>query len=224
MTHEPRRIFDISAPLTAPLATWPGVVERFHRDVVASPELGDPMNLSAIRMGAHCGTHVDAPCHFIEGARGIESVPLSALVGPAFVAEVDDEATVVSAEILDRLVPRDVSRVLLETRNSGWSTSGEPFREDYVACDESVIEWILDRGVVLLGIDYLSVEPFDADDRDYPVHRALLGAGVAIVESVDLDGVPPGRYELAVLPLLIPGSDGAPARAILVEGPGNSSG
>ncbi|NIS29746.1 MAG: hypothetical protein GWN07_06085, partial [Actinobacteria bacterium] len=69
------------------------------------------------------------------------SVPLSALVGPAFVAQVHDEATVVSADILDRLVPNDVTRILLETRNSGWSTSGEPFREDYVACDESVIEW-----------------------------------------------------------------------------------
>lgn len=209
------RIFDISAPLSEGLVTWPGTGEGFRREVVASLERGDPMRLSAIEMGAHCGTHVDAPCHFVEGAGGVDSIPVSALVGAAEVVEVPADVDTVSADILEALVPGPAARILLKTRNSGWSTSGDDFREDYVACDESAAAWMLRRGTALVGIDYLSIEPFDADERDFPVHRALLAAGVAIVESIDLSGVPAGRYRLAVLPLLIPGSDGAPARAIL---------
>lgn len=213
-----RRIFDITVPLTDGLVTWPGVVERFERHLLTSLEAGDPMTVSHFRLGAHAGTHVDAPNHFLGGGSGVDSVPLESLIGPAFVVEIPADVPVITADFLETAgIPDDVTRLLARTRNSGWSTAGDPFREDFVACDESAADWCLTRRLVLVGIDYLSVEPFDADERDYPVHKLLLGAGVAVVESLDLAGVSQGRYDLAVLPLLVPGADGAPARAVLIS-------
>lgn len=210
-------MIDVTAPLREGLVTWPGVVERFHRDVMVSLDAGDPMTVSAFRLGAHTGTHVDAPCHFLPGAGGVESLPLDALIGDAHVIRVPNEDLLITADVLDAAtVPSGVSRLLFKSRNSGWSRRDTEFREDYVACDESVADWCLDRGIRLVGIDYLSIEPFDADARDYPVHRALLDAGIVIVESMELADVDAGPYLLIVLPLLVPGSDGAPARAVLV--------
>lgn len=212
-----RRIIDITVPLTDRLVTWPGVVERFERHLLTSLEAGDPMTVSHFRLGAHAGTHVDAPNHFLADTAGIESVPLDALVGPAFIVDIPPDRSVISAELLETIgVPDHFMRLLAKTRNSGWSRTGNPFREDFVAFDESAAEWCIERGIVLVGIDYLSVEPFDADERDYPVHKRLLGAGTVLVESLDLAGVAPGPYELVVLPLLVPGADGAPARAVLI--------
>ena len=212
-----RRLIDVSAPLREELVTWPGVVERFHRSVHSSLDAGDGMTVSSYQIGAHAGTHVDAPNHFIAGAGGIEAISLDSLVGPARVVAVPDSVDVITADTLTAAqLPAGTERVLLRTRNSGWSRSGAPFREDYVAADYSAARYLVDLGVVLVGIDYLSVEPFAADADDYPVHRLLLGAGVTVVESLDLAEVEAGRYELVVLPLLVPGSDGAPARAVLV--------
>jgi arylformamidase len=221
MTREgTSQILDISAPLTAELTTWPGVVESFERTPVLSHDRGDVMSVSTLQVGAHAGTHVDAPNHFVEGAGGVEAVPLDRLVGPAQVVEVPSDVSVIDHQTLENAsVPDDAVRILLKTDNSGWSASDDGFREDYVACDESAVDWLVGRDTILLGVDYLSVEPYEADTQDFPVHRALLDAGVVIVESLDLAGVAPGRYQLAVLPLLIPGSDGAPARAVLFEDP-----
>ena len=210
--------FDVSAPLRPELVTWPGVVERFDRSLVASLDAGDAMTVSQIRLGAHAGTHIDAPCHFLPDGGGIETVPLSALIGPAFVVEVPSGVSVITADVLDDAnIPPSVRRVLARTTNSGWSHKSTVFDEDYVAYDESAATWCVRRGVELVGIDYLSVEPFSAGERDYPVHKTLLGSGIVVLESLDLLDVPPGRSELVVLPLLIPGSDGAPARAILLS-------
>ena len=218
---DPRRIIDVTAPLREGLVTWPGVVERFHRNVAVSMEAGDSMTVSGFRLGAHTGTHVDAPCHFLPGTGGVESLPLDALIGDAWVVRVPDEQPVITADVLETAnVPSGVSRLLFKSRNSGWSRREEAFREGYVACDESAADWCLDRGIRLVGIDYLSIEPFDADAWDHPVHRTLLGAGVVIVESLELADAEPGACSLIVLPLLVPGSDGAPARAVLVEGAG----
>lgn len=212
-----RRIVDITAGLTEDLVTWPGVVERFERSLLTSLDAGDPMTVSHFRLGAHAGTHVDAPGHFLAHGAGVESVSLEALVGPAFVGEVAPGHEVITADILESIgVPAGTRRFLAKTRNSGWSTNGAPFQEDFVAFDESAVDWCLARDMRLVGIDYLSVEPFDAEDRGYPVHKRLLSAGTVIVESLDLAGVDPGAYELIVLPLLVPGADGAPARAILI--------
>lgn len=211
-------ILDISAALSDQLVTWPGVVERFERQRLTSVEEGDPMTVSHFRLGAHAGTHVDAPNHFLRGAGGIETLPLEAMIGPAYVVAVAESHPTITADVLERGgVPENVTRLLAKTRNSGWSSGDQEFREDYVAFDESAAAWCLERGVSLVGIDYLSIEPFDADARGFPVHTTLLGAGVVIVESLDLAGVEPGVYELIVAPLLVPGSDGAPARALLID-------
>lgn len=213
-----RDLIDISAPLTSELVTWPGVVERFDRELVASFDDGDGMEVSHFHLGAHAGTHVDAPKHFVPGAGGIESVPLDALIGTAYVVEIPTGSPVITAALLEAGVPDGTERLLAKTDNSGWSNRDAEFREDYIAFDESAADWCLEREIRLVGIDYLSVEPFDADERGYPVHKKLLGAEVAVVESLDLAGVAPGRYDLTVLPLLVPGSDGAPARAVLTRG------
>jgi arylformamidase len=212
-----RPIIDISAPLRSDLVTWPGVVERFARSTVASFEAGDAMTVSHLHLGAHAGTHVDAPCHFLPDGGGIETIAASALIGPAEVIAVPAGQRVITAALLDEAdVPAGTTRLLARTTNSGWSRTASTFDESYVAFDASAATWCVDRGIELVGIDYLSVEPFDADARDYPVHKVLLRAGVVVLESLDLAGVSPGTYDLVVLPLLIPGSDGAPARAILV--------
>ena len=212
------RIHDISAPLRPTLVTWPGVVERFERHEVASFATGDAMCVSHLQLGAHAGTHIDAPCHFLPGTGGIETVPLSALVGPAHVVEVPPARPVITADALEAAaLPRSATRILARTANAGWSREATTFDEHYVAYDTSAAEWCVARVVALVGIDYLSVEPFDADTRDYPVHKTLLGAGVVILESLDLVGVAAGVYDLVALPLLIPDSDGAPTRAVLIE-------
>lgn len=213
-----RQIIDITVGLTENLVTWPGVVESFERRHLASLDAGDPMTVSHFQLGAHAGTHVDAPNHFLADGAGIESVPLDALVGLALVVEIPPEVPVISAEVLEAsAIPDSTTRLIAKTRNSGWSTSGRAFRKDFVAFDESAADWLVNRGMQLVGIDYLSIEPFDADVSQVPVHKRLLKAGTVIVETVDLAGVAPGFYELIVLPLLVPGSDGAPARAVLVS-------
>ena len=214
----PRAIHDISAPLRAELVTWPGVVERFDRHTVASFDAGDAMTVSHLHLGAHAGTHIDAPCHFLPDGGGIETLPTDAFIGPAHVIDVPVGTPVITAELLDDAgIPQGTSRLLARTSNSGWSGRATSFDEDYVAFDASAATWCVEHGLVLVGIDYLSVEPFDADTCDFPVHRTLLGAGVVVLESLDLADVSAGPYDLVVLPLLIPGSDGAPARAVPLE-------
>jgi arylformamidase len=210
------QLLDISAPLHEGLVTWRGVVERFHRSQSASFEAGDQMRVSHLQLGAHAGTHIDAPSHFLRDGGGIETIPLDALLGPAHVVEVPAASRQITADVLDAAdIPDTTSRLLVRTANSGWSRTAGSFRTDYVAFDVSAAQWCLDRQIVLVGTDYLSIEAFEADGDGYPVHTALLQEGVVVLESLDLAGVEPGPYELAVLPLLIPGSDGAPARAVL---------
>jgi arylformamidase len=206
---------DNTAPRRDDPPTWPGE-DGLRRRLVESQEDGDPATVSHLSFGAHTGTHIDAPVHFLAGGAGVESVPLEAVLGPACVADLTGVTGTIGAADLEAAgIPASTERLLARTRNSGWSRADTAFREDYVAYDESAARWCLDRGVRLVGIDYLSIEPFDAPQRGYPVHTLLLEAGVAVLEGVDLADVPPGVYELAALPLHIPGSDGAPVRAIL---------
>jgi arylformamidase len=123
----------------------------------------------------------------------------------------------IGADDLEGSIPEGAHRILLKTRNSGWSTSDTEFREDFVALDTSAADWCVARGVRLVGIDYLSIEPYGSGPKGHPVHHALLEAGVVIVEGLDLSGVEPGPYVVAALPLLVPGGEGAPARVVLLE-------
>ncbi len=211
-------VHEISAELRPDLPTWPGE-EGLRRTLVAEPPEA-PATVSHLALGAHTGTHVDAPVHFLPEGGGVDALPADALVGPCHVADLRHVADRISGDDLAGVgLPAGIDRVLARTRNSGWSRTDRAFREDYVAFDPSAAAWCLDHGVRLLGIDYLSIEPFDAEDAGHPVHKALLGAGVVILEGVDLVDVEPGAYDLAALPLLVPGADGAPARALLIDRP-----
>ncbi|MFP4554459.1 MAG: cyclase family protein [Actinomycetota bacterium] len=208
------RIHDISVPLLEGLPTWPGE-QGMERTLVAT-QPDDPATVSHLAFGAHSGTHIDAPVHFLVDGAGMESFPLEVFLGPCFVADLRQVTSLITGDDLDQAgVPENTVKILALTRNSGWSRSDTAFRPDYVAFDVSAAEWCADRGVRLLGNDYLSVEAYDTED--HVVHKILLGGGVAILEGLDLEGVSPGSYELSALPIFIPGSDGSPVRAVLIE-------
>jgi arylformamidase len=203
-------IFDISVPIRDGMLHYAGN-PPVHVTRVASLERGDPVNVSELDMGAHPGTHVDAPAHFIEGGAGAEALSLSALIGPAEV--VDAAAATAALDLVTvrnlELPPKGTERILFKTRNSQLWSRGE-FTRDFVRLDGEAAAYLVERGVKLLGIDYLSIGNADA-------HRALLSAGIVCVEGLDLRGIEPGSYELVCLPLKLVGSDGAPARAVLIE-------
>lgn len=206
-------IYDISLPISESLIVWPGdppvrITQPSHL------ARGDEATVSRLDMGAHTGTHVDAPAHFVPGGAGVEALDLNVLVGPAWVVHVPEVDTL-SAEVLAALsIPPGAERLLFRTRNSDLWVRGETeFQRDFVAITEDGARWLVARGVRLVGVDYLSVAPFETSA---PAHRVLLSAGVVAVEGLNLSGIAPGRYRLVCLPLKIVGGDGAPARAILM--------
>lgn len=206
------RIYDISVGISPELPVWPGdpPVELARVQAIAS---GANANASRLGCGVHIGTHVDAPLHFIDGAAGVESLPLKLLTGRAYVvylpaAKVIDEATLEKAGL-----PPRTRRVLFRTRNSEIWAREKAFQKDFVAVDASGARWLVKKGVQLVGVDYLSVAPYGQSKE---THRTLLEAGVVVIEGLDLSHVTQGRYSLYCLPLKLMGSDGAPARAILV--------
>jgi arylformamidase len=210
------RIIDISLGIGPDLLTWPGdpgaVVER-----ASKIEAGDPANVSELRLGSHTGTHVDPPVHFLPGEIGVDQLSLDVFFGPVVVADLTDVVGPVGA---DRLADLDldvgVERLLLKTTNSElWKNPKPEFPEKYVSLGVDGAEWAVDRGLRLVGIDFLSIEV--AVNGEHPVHRTLLGGGVIIVEGLNLSEVEPGDYTLSCLPLKIIDGDGAPARAALIE-------
>jgi len=209
------QIYDISVPLCASIPVYPGDPPVDITDWLRLDK-GDPANVSCIRFGAHTGTHVDAPAHFIAGGAKVESLPLNILIGEAEVFEVPDNITAIDGEIASSACATGASRILFKTRNSQfWNNSATGFRSDYTYLDADAARCLVDHGVKLVGIDYLSVEKFHSEN--FATHHALLSHGVVIIEGLDLGEVPAGRFELICLPLRIrDGSgDGAPARAVL---------
>jgi arylformamidase len=196
------------------MVVWPGDSPVVIRQTSHLAE-GDNATVSELSLSAHTGTHVDAPAHFIPGGAGVDALDLNVLVGPAFVVEVLD-ADVITAEVLESLkIPQGIKRLLFKTRNSRcWLQNNDSFDQDFVALTQNAARYLIDRGIQLVGIDYLSVAPFE---NGVPTHRELLGAGIVVVEGLNLNGIEPGRYQLAVLPLKIAALDGAPARAILID-------
>jgi arylformamidase len=197
-------IFDVSVPVRTGMVTYPGDPE-VHLQRERSIADGASNNLTRIDMGAHSGTHVDAPVHFIDGAAGTESLPLEALVGPCVVVEVGGLAESDAAA-----APEGAERVLFKTPNSElWAR--DEFPEEFARLDGAGARLLVERGVKAVGVDYLSV-------GDRKAHRILLGAGVVPIEGLDLRGIDPGEYFLVCAPLKLVGSDGAPARVFLVRG------
>jgi RpiB/LacA/LacB family sugar-phosphate isomerase len=201
---------DISVLIRPGMPVYDGNPE-VHLELDSSIAEGAHANVSRLELGVHTGTHVDAPVHFIEGAAGTESLALEPLLGPATVVDATSLQGDIDAASLETLdLPEDMSRLLLKTPNSElWGR--DSFTRDFIRLTGSGARFLIDRGVRLVGIDYLSIGDEDA-------HRDLLGAGVTALEGLDLRGVEPGHYELVCLPLRVEGSDGAPARAILIGG------
>lgn len=202
---------DISVPIREAMVTFEGD-PLVHLERVSSMDEGAVCNVSRLDFGVHTGTHVDAPVHFIDGAAGIETVAVDVLVGPALVVDaraVDGSFDAAAIESL--AIPPGTERLIFRSRNSGlWD---EPaFVTSFSGITEDGARALVDLGVRLVGIDYLSIAPFGDPT---PTHVALLSAGVVILEGLDLRAVEPGDYELICLPILIPGSDGGPARAIV---------
>ena len=207
------RFYDCSVPISADLPTYPGdpgiQIQEWSTLVK-----GDGANVSALSFGAHTGTHVDAPAHFIEGTKKVESLALDVLIGEAEVVEVPADCRVIDEEFVERQCKVGTERVLFKTRNSAAAWGGD-FKPDFTYLDLSAAERLVKRGVRLVGIDYLSIEKFRSPD--HAVHRALLSHEVIILEGLNLSDVPPGKYELICLPLRLRShlGDGAPARAVL---------
>ena len=208
-------IYDLSVPLSSALPTYPGDPGIKIQDWSKLAN-GDGANVSALSFGAHTGTHVDAPAHFIEGTKKVELLDLEILLGEAQVIHVPEEKRVIDEEFVTANCAVGSKRVLFKTRNSAfWSGDFTEFRTDFTHLDLPAAQKLVQLGVQLVGIDYLSIEKFRA--KDHEVHRALLSHEVIIVEGLNLTGVPAGKYELICLPLRLRSQlgDGAPARAVL---------
>jgi arylformamidase len=208
------RIYDITLTISPDIPTWPGdpsvVLER-----TTSIDEGADTNLTRMNMCVHTGTHVDAPYHFLGGdTPTVEKLSLKILSGRTYILHVPD-CDIITAKILDKAeIPPRTRRILFKTRNSEyWARQALGFQTNFVALSPDAAEWLVNRGVKLVGIDYLSIAPFQ-DGRK--THEILLKAGIVVIEGLDLSGVSQGRYTLHCLPLKLAGCDGAPARAILV--------
>lgn len=209
-----RRFIDVTLAIGPEMLTWPG-----DPPVAVDPAKrlarGDASNVSDLRMGSHTGTHVDPPFHFIGGGTTVDRLAIDALVGPAMVADLTWVERRIGPDELDKLgLPEGTERLLMRTRNSElWTRDRIEFPDDYVCMTVEGARWVAERGLRLLGTDFLSIEQRGAPG--HPVHVTLLRAGVVILEGLALFGVEPGSYDLTCLPLKILGGDGAPARAVL---------
>jgi arylformamidase len=202
---------DISVPIRDGMVTFEGD-PQVHLGLAMSIADGAVCNVSRLDYGIHSGTHIDAPIHFIDGAPGIEAMAIDAFVGPAVIVDARAVDGPFDRKAIEGLgIPVGTERVLIRSRNSElWNES--TFSQSFAGLTEDGANALVDLGVRLVGIDYLSIAPFG---EPVPTHVALLGGGVAILEGLDLRSVEPGLYDLICLPVLIPGSDGAPTRAIV---------
>jgi len=205
------RWIDISVPLRDAMVHWHGD-PRVTIKLVKDMEHGDTANLSEISMGAHSGTHVDAPIHFIHEGQGVDKMPLDTMVGRARVVEIKDTKSIKPEELLQHRI-RCGERILFKTRNSSHVWQTDEFVEDFVFISDEAALFLAERGLRVVGVDYLSVGGFKGGGSF--VHKTLLGNGVWIIEGLDLSQVSPGIYDLICLPLKVSRGDGAPARAIL---------
>jgi arylformamidase len=201
-------VHDISVPIHPRMIVYEGNPGVELERVDSIPD-GAHANVSRLELGVHTGTHVDAPLHFIEGAPGSESLELEPLIGPATVVDATSAAGDLDAATLESLdIPAGIERLLLKTTN-GRLWDADTFTRDFIRLTGSGARFLIEKNVRVVGIDFLSIGDGDA-------HRELLGAGVVPIEGLDLRAIEPGEYQLVCLPIRLEGSDGAPARAVLL--------
>ncbi len=207
------RIYDISLTISPTLPVWPGDPSVELKQVTFIPK-GDSCNISHVAMSVHTGTHVDAPYHFLNDGKTVETLPLESLIGPAYVIQVPDSVDRLTAKVLAQAeIPAEAERILFKTRNSAIWEREQTFQRDFVAITADGAGWLVERKLRLIGMDYLSVAPFGEATA---THQTLLRKGIVLLEGVNLSEVRPGRYELVCLPLKLSKSDGAPARVVLI--------
>lgn len=208
------KIYDISLPISPDMPVWPSD-PPVVLELVSSMDAGAHDNISRLACSVHTGTHVDAPHHFLNDHRTVETLSLDVLTGPAQVIQIPEHVGLITAEILEKAaIPSDTLRLLLKTRNSRlWERREKEFDKDFVGISVDGAEWLVRTGLKLVGIDYLSIAPYK---QSIPTHQVLLKPGIVILEGVDLSAIAPGIYDLYCLPLKLAGSDGSPARAILI--------
>jgi arylformamidase len=205
-------IYDISILLGEEDAVYPGDTP-FSREAISSIPRGDGFELSTITLSAHAGTHVDAPAHFLEGERSIDSYPVQSFILPAHVVEIEDLESIKPGS-LDEVDMREGEAVLFKTHNSiSGLARGGAFLENYVHMSLEAAQLCIEKGIRLVGIDYISIDRYGS--LDAPVHRRLLENEVLILEGIDLKEVPKGRYTLICPPLRIKGCEASPVRALL---------
>ena len=207
-------IHDVSVPITSAIPVWPSDPPV---NLTPTPHLArdnsHTVRITKIEMGSHTGTHIDAPWHMIEGGRTLNQIPLETLLGPASVFEIP-HAPSISRASLEKLDFSGVRRVLFKTENSRhWNDAS--FYEHFVYLEPEAAEFLVERGVQLVGIDYLSIDQFKSES--HPSHFALLRRNVVIIEGLNLSRVEPGKYHMTALPLNLQDVDGAPTRVILTD-------
>ncbi|TME55107.1 MAG: cyclase family protein [Chloroflexi bacterium] len=206
------KLIDVSVPLRDAMTVYRGNPPVRIRPAMTLQR--DGVNLSELCLGSHTGTHIDAPSHFVRGGVGVDRLNLDRFIGPAWVADLGRVRGGINADDLTRArIPRGSRRVLLRTGNSRWWHPARPFRTNFVYLAADGAAWMVDRGVELVGIDYLSIEGYGVQGA--PTHKRLLGAGIPILEGLDLFKVRPGRWQMAALPLRIVNGDAGLTRAVL---------
>lgn len=209
-------IIDVTRTVDPKMLKWPDDTEPPSQEFVTRTDNGDPATVSEWKMSSHTGTHMDARMHFIPGGWPMEALDLSRSVGLCRVVDLTHVEGHVGRADLEAAEVAGQARLLLKTRNSELGfMQREEFEEGYSAISREAAEYLVEIGVETIGVDYLSVEPFE--DAGFSTHHTLLGADVVILEGLVLTEVEPGEYFLACLPLKLAGSDGSPARAILIR-------
>ena len=208
-------VIDISIDISPDMVQWEGDSPVKIRQVLDVAK-GAPYNLSEMKMSVHTGTHMDAPRHFLDDGALIEDFPLELLIGEVQVVDIPQDAESINATVLRAAGIRSgIKRVLFKTRNSQyWKTHPQEFQDDFVSVSLDGADYLIEQGMELVGIDYLSISPAD-DFR--PVHSRLMEKNIAIIETLDLSEAEAGFYTLVCLPLKLRGVEGAPVRAVLIR-------
>ncbi len=206
------KIHDITVPISPDMPVYSGD-PAVRIDRVSRISEGAGANVSMLCFGSHTGTHIDPPYHFVESGIKIDEVPLDTLVGECLVYSVEEATVILVQHLESKPIPKGTERIIFKTRNSGLWEDKE-FHTDFTYLSPEAAEWLVERGVRLIGIDYLSIDKFKSGV--HATHHKLLESGVIVVEGLDLRQVDEGTYTLVCLPLKIESGDGGPARAILL--------
>jgi len=208
------KIYDISLDISEKLPVWPGD-PKIGIEKKCSIENGDICNVTSIILGVHTGTHIDAPYHFVNDGRKTDEIKIQEFIGECLVVEIDTDDFIKKEHLMDINLD-GIEKILFKTKNSIlWETKVEEFNENFISLDLSAAEYLVNKGIKLIGVDYLSIEGFFS--KDAIVHKTLLGNNIIVVEGLNLFGIESKKYELICLPIKLVACDGSPARVILKE-------